>query len=58
MIRSEAVFKAYMMGIRIRTINYVVEEILTNDFVLRRQQFTEEDGDWFTMEYGQNIVEF
>lgn len=57
-IHSEAVIKAYMIGIRIRTINYVVQELLTNDFVLQRQQFTEEDGDWFTMEYGQNKVEY
>jgi hypothetical protein len=46
-----------MMGIRIKTINYVVEEYLTNDFVLQRQQFTEDDGAWFTMKYEQNAKE-
>lgn len=50
-IRSEAVIEAYMMGIRIKTINYVVEEYLTDDFVLQCQQFTEDDGAWFTMKY-------
>lgn len=56
-ISSEAVIEAYMMGIRIKTINYVVEEYLTIDFVLQRQQFTEEDGAWFTMKYEQNPKE-
>lgn len=56
-ISSEAVIEAYMMGIRIKTINYVVEEYLTNDFVLQRQQFTEDDGAWFTMKYEQNAKE-
>ena len=55
-IRSEAVLKAYMMGIRIKTMRYVVEEFLSKDLQLQRQQFTEIDGDWFTMEYEQNRV--
>ena len=56
-IRSEAVIEAYVMGIRIKTLNYVVEEYLTTDFVLQRQRFTENDGAYFTMNYEQNPKE-
>lgn len=56
-ISSEAVIEAYILGIRIKTINYVVEEYLTKKFVLQRQQFTADDGSWFTMNYEENVKE-
>ena len=50
-ISSEAVIEAYMIGIRIKTIKYTVEEYLTNNLVLQRQKFTEDDGTYFSMTY-------
>lgn len=50
-ISSKAVVEAYMMGIKIKTINYSVEENLTKDLVLQYQKFTEDDGAYFTMKY-------
>ena len=48
---SNAVVEAYMMGFKIKTINYSVEEYLTERFVLQRQKFTEDNGAYFTMKY-------
>lgn len=56
-IDSKAVIKAYMMGIRIKTINYTIEEYLTEKFMLQSQKFTETDGSFFTMTYSQNSEE-
>ncbi|WP_339881012.1 hypothetical protein [uncultured Algoriphagus sp.] len=54
-ITSTAVIEAYIMGIKIKTINYTVEEYLTESYVLLRQKFTEDDGAYFTMSYnGEN----
>lgn len=56
-ISSAAVVEAYVMGIKIKTINYTVEETLTENSVLQRQKFMEEDGVYFTMTYEQNTKE-
>lgn len=59
-ISSKAVVKAYMLGLKIKTINYSVEEYLTENLVLQRQQFTKDDGAYFTMEYddrGLNLTQ-
>ncbi|MBD3631017.1 hypothetical protein [Cyclobacterium sp.] len=50
-ISSKAVVEAYMMGIKIKTINYTVEEHMTENYVLLNQKFTENDGAYFTMSY-------
>jgi len=50
-INSKVVIVAYMMGIKIKTIKYRIEEYLTGNFILQRQKFTEDDGAYFTMEY-------
>ena len=50
-ISSTAVVEVYMLGLKIKTINYSVEEYLTENFELQRQQFTKDDGAYFTMEY-------
>lgn len=50
-IRSKAVIEAYLMGIRIKTISYTVEEYLTENFVLQRQKFTQDDEAYFSMTY-------
>lgn len=56
-IRSKAIVEAYMMGLKIKTIKYSVEEYLTENLVLQRQKFTEDDGAYFTMTYEQNTKE-
>lgn len=56
-ISSDAVVEAYVMGLKIKTINYTVEEYLTESLVLQRQKFTEDDGAYFTMAYEQNNKE-
>ena len=54
-VTSEDFQQLYELGngeeFRIKTINYVVEEYMTTDFVLQRQQFTEDDGAYFSMSY-------
>nr|WKN38638.1 hypothetical protein K4G66_07970 [Tunicatimonas sp. TK19036] len=50
-ISSDAVINAYLMGIKIKTINYSIEEYLTRNFVLQRQKFTEDDASHFIMNY-------
>jgi hypothetical protein len=56
-ISSAAVVEAYVMGLKIKTINYTVEEYLTESLVLQRQKFAEDDGAYFTMTYEQNNKE-
>lgn len=53
-ISSDAIIEAYMMGIRIKTINYAVEEYMSENFVLQRQKFIEDDGAYFIMNYEWN----
>ena len=50
-ISSNAVIEAYLMGIRIKTLSYSVEEYLSQDYVLQQQKFTEDDGAYFSMIY-------
>jgi hypothetical protein len=50
-ISSKAVIEAYMLGFKIKTINYSIVEYLTKDFILKSQKFTEDDGAYFTMKY-------
>jgi hypothetical protein len=51
-ISSNAVVEAYLMGIKIKTINFEIEEYLTEDYGLQQQKFTEDTGAYFTMSYG------
>ena len=50
-IRSKINIKAYAIGIRIKQLNYAVNENLNNKGLLSYQKFTEEDGSYFTMSY-------
>ncbi|WP_231500525.1 hypothetical protein [Maribacter sp. Hel_I_7] len=50
-IRSKINIKAYAIGIRIKQLNYAVNENLNNKGLLSHQKFTEEDGSYFTMTY-------
>lgn len=50
-IRSKINIKAYAIGIRIKQLNYAVNENLNNKRLLSHQKFTEEDGSYFTMTY-------
>lgn len=50
-IRSKINIKAYAIGIRIKQLDYDVNEKLNNKGLLFSQKFTEEDGSYFTMTY-------
>lgn len=50
-ISSVMTIKAYLLGIKIKTIKYNVTEYLTTQGVLQKQIFKENDGSYFTMDY-------
>lgn len=50
-ISSAMTVKAYLLGIRFKTIRYRVTEYLTTSGILRRQIFKENNGSYFTMNY-------
>lgn len=50
-IKSKINIKAYTIGIRIKQMDYVTSEKLTNENLLSFQKFTEDDGSYFTMTY-------
>lgn len=50
-VTSKINIKAYIIGIRIKQLDYVASEKLMSENLLSFQQFTEEDGSYFTMTY-------
>ncbi|CAM4017550.1 hypothetical protein [Gillisia hiemivivida] len=50
-IKSKINIKAYAWGIRIKQLNYIVNEKLNGKGLLTFQKFTEDDGSYFTMNY-------
>lgn len=50
-IKSKIEVKAYAWGIRIKKLDYSVDEKLNTDGFLAYQKFTEEDGSYFTITY-------
>ena len=50
-INSKINIKAYAWGIRIKQLNYTVNEKLNGNGLLTFQKFTEEDNSYFTMTY-------
>lgn len=50
-IAERLTIKAYLLGIRIKTINYNVTEYLTSAGLLEKQLFKESNGDYFTITY-------
>lgn len=50
-ITEKISIKAYLMGIRVRTINYDVTEYLTLSGLLQKQVFRQTNGDYFTITY-------
>lgn len=50
-IKSKINIKAYAWGIRIKQLNYIVNEKLNRKGLLTSQKFTEADGSYFTMNY-------
>ncbi len=50
-IKSKINIKAYSWGIRIKQLNYIVNEKLNEKGLLTFQKFTESDGSYFTMNY-------
>ena len=50
-ITEKISIKAYLMGIRVRTINYDVTEYLTLSGLLQKQEFKQANGGYFTVSY-------
>jgi hypothetical protein len=50
-INSKINIKAYAWGIRIKQLNYTVNEKINGKGLLTFQKFTEEDNSYFTMTY-------
>lgn len=50
-IKSKINIKAYVLGIRLRNLEYKVIEKFTDKGLLSFQEFTEEDGSYFTITY-------
>ena len=50
-IKSKVNIKAYALGIRIKQLNYTVDEKLNSNGLLTFQKFTEEDNSYFIMNY-------
>jgi len=50
-ITEKISIKAYLVGIRVKTIKYDVTEYLTLSGLLQRQVFRESNGDYFTVTY-------
>jgi len=50
-IKSKISIKAYAWGIRIKQLNYIVNEKLNGKGLLTFQKFTEDDGSYFIMNY-------
>ena len=50
-IKSKVNIKAYALGIRIKQLDYTVEEKLNKDGLLSLQKFTEDDSSYFTITY-------
>lgn len=50
-ITEKITIKAYLMGIRVKTINYDVTEHLTASGQLQKQIFSQSDGAYFTVTY-------
>ena len=52
-IKSKINIKAYAFGIRIKQLNYSVNEKLNGNGLVSFQKFTEENGSYFTMNYNK-----
>ena len=50
-IKSKINIKAYAIGIRIKQLDYDVNEMLNDKGLLSSQKFKENDGSYFTMTY-------
>jgi hypothetical protein len=50
-IKSKINIKAYALGIRVKQLNYTVNEKITGNGLLTFQKFDEEDGSYFTTTY-------
>lgn len=50
-ITENLTIKAYLLGVRIKTINYNVTEYLSGAGLLEKQIFKQSNGDYFTINY-------
>jgi len=50
-ISERILIKAYLLGIRIKSLDYAVSEHLSERGLLENQQFTQSNGDYFTITY-------
>lgn len=54
-IISDATIEAYILGLKFKTIDYSVEEHLSQSFTLKQQIFKNKDGSYFTMNYSTTM---
>ncbi|HNP94367.1 MAG TPA: hypothetical protein PKJ63_02020 [Cyclobacteriaceae bacterium] len=54
-VYSNARIEAYLLGLKIKTISYSVEEYLIGNSTLEQQIFKEKNGSYFTMNYSKTI---
>src|SRR5690606_5168721 len=54
-IISDAIIEAYILGLKFKTIDYSVEEHLSQSFTLKQQIFKNKDGSYFTMNYSTTM---
>ena len=50
-ITERILIKAYLLGIRIKSLDYAVSERLSERGLLENQRFTQSNGDYFTITY-------
>lgn len=50
-ISERILIKAYLLGIRIKSLDYAVSERLSERGLLENQRFTQSNGDYFTITY-------
>ena len=50
-ISERILIKAYLLGIRIKSLDYAVSEHLSERGLLENQRFTQSNGDYFTITY-------
>jgi hypothetical protein len=50
-VSSNFIIEKFLLGIRFKRVNYSINEFFTTDLVLKRQEFIEDNGAYFTMRH-------
>lgn len=50
-VQGKITIKAYLMGIKIKTIEYEIEELFGRNRLLKKQTFSKNDGSYFVLDY-------